>query len=806
MDIQRRLASGPAPASKPEKEKAAKPVQETVVAQPAPAVSDFTPLDLGHIGKKQARKKDAAVAAHVAPLAPPIAPVVHKVEDPFKEDRKRIRTIIKTFDSSINHLRHVVKAALNCMYGIQQFGTASLPLGFAGGASSSALILLVDLGKDPRYISSRAGSSMLCPFHARGVYFVIESYLFPSEQFLQQQLQQTKLKDKVGGAVDPELVFRCSRRRHNRFGGVLGEGGHFEHLVETYRDHFQSVGGDSGGADDKRVRAKVVACALRLKPDAIASLISKYEARQKKITDHLLSRGSSSRYFFVDRFKPDLVRLLDSNQSHDVLLTMDAPSHNSAARTKEEAASNTGILHSVLLLLRRHGIRASDRPHQLHGATRGFMHPPDSSSVVALCGELGIPFAVTIQPDAHNKFVLQYCGDVSAPDGTSTGAGSAQQQPRPVTVSLLDLPRMLTECIKALRAAESGKFSLSAVVSALAADASPVARSPGRAGSSGAGSSSSTSTAVDGSSGASAGTAAGASTGAAGAASGGGKNQKVRFGSFDIKNPSPAPSGTGADAADGSATSAGTMTPSARTEKIVHIVIMEAGGGGSGAPGSSQGGHGKDWQQYGNPKEKKQAMVKRKELEQAPAKVRAILVNQLLMLYPGGDTSLPVTITTTVRSLGTAYTPGQVLAVEAPFLMLRGLCTILMTRLQNAMTSSLAREEYDALAAGAYADSSTSTSASGAGPTSGNYRKVLKQVVVQLLTYAKQVAGSGNNVTASSGSAPVSKSSSAPVTSASSTPAAALSPMLQLYLYSVADNQMDLLCCDAKALLNAKLS
>ena len=116
----------------------------------------------------------------------------------------------------LSTLGAAVKVGLNCLYSMQQY-TSSSP---------SSLMVIVDLGKDPRYISTRAGSSMLCPFHSKGVYFVLESYLLPSEQFIQQHLQQTG-KDKAGVPVDPSLLLRCSRRRHNRFGGVLGEGGHF---------------------------------------------------------------------------------------------------------------------------------------------------------------------------------------------------------------------------------------------------------------------------------------------------------------------------------------------------------------------------------------------------------------------------------------------------------------------------------------------------------------------------------------------------------------------------------------------------
>jgi hypothetical protein len=289
VDLQRRLASGSTTgtAAKPltvegtiistattpraDKKGAVKNAAAAAVPAPVPApvpvASDFSQLNFDHIGKKQAKggKKAptagaaqpgstataarggrGASAANTAGGAVGIAQGVTSSsteEDAFKEERKRIRNIIKAFDGAITHLRALVKAGLNCLYGIQHSGSSA---GSTGGLStgvgtSSQLLLIVDLGKDPRYISSRAGSSMLCPFHARGVYFVIESYLFPSEQYIEQQLQGAREKGLTVGATDPALLLRCCRRRHNRFGGVLGEAGHFEHLVDAYREHFTQV-------------------------------------------------------------------------------------------------------------------------------------------------------------------------------------------------------------------------------------------------------------------------------------------------------------------------------------------------------------------------------------------------------------------------------------------------------------------------------------------------------------------------------------------------------------------------------------
>ena len=56
----------------------------------------------------------------------------------------------------LSTLEAAVKAGLNCLYSMQQY-TSSSP---------SSLMVIVDLGKDPRNISTRAGSSMLCSFQS----------------------------------------------------------------------------------------------------------------------------------------------------------------------------------------------------------------------------------------------------------------------------------------------------------------------------------------------------------------------------------------------------------------------------------------------------------------------------------------------------------------------------------------------------------------------------------------------------------------------------------------------------------------
>jgi hypothetical protein len=576
----------------------------------------------------------------------------------------------------------------------------------------------------------------------------------------------------------------------------------------------------AGGSDGATPRAPTVtACALRLKPDVITQLITKYEARQRKIADHLLNRGTSNKYHFAERFRGNLTEFLESAGGLDALLAVDA-----VVGSKDTAVgANTLALQSVLLLLRRRGIRVSDRPHQLQGASHGFQQHLEPSLAATLCAELNVPFVVILHPDVGNKITLQYCGDHAT---TTSAAHSAQQQQQPQSVPLPDLPHVLQECLRVVRSGE-GKFSLYLTVQAALTEAA-VVRSPNRA----------SSAAASASSGASA--AAGTGEGHAHSTAGAGKGQKVRFGSFDIKNPTTMAN------INTSESSVDSPTPAAlkhSVEKVVHVVTLD----GSGAAA----GHGKDWQQFNNPKDKKQAVIKRKEYEQAPQRIRTLLMQaySTMMLGTGhtGTVSELVVPNFTPLNRPTAapYVPGAVVLVDAPYALIRDLCTILMTKLHSPVACSSAREEYEGLPNTTLTDSLGYSNSAG---NSGAYRRTLKQLMFLLISYAKQVTsgvtstGAGATGGAQHSAAGGGKGSSSGATtpsagtphghahghSAHSTHSGASSvgaaeksgggasggqgvntgqgTLLQVHLYSVGDQLMDMLVCDAKALLGAKFA
>jgi hypothetical protein len=583
-------------------------------------------------------------------------------------------------------------------------------------------------------------------------------------------------------------------------------------VILTHAAFFQA-----GGSDGATPRAPTVtACALRLKPDVITQLITKYEARQRKIADHLLNRGTSNKYHFAERFRGNLTEFLESAGGLDALLAVDA-----VVGSKDTAVGvNTLALQSVLLLLRRHGIRVSDRPHQLQGASQGFQQHLEPSLAATLCAELGVPFVVILHPDAGNKITLQYCGDHAT---TTSAAHSTQQQQQPQSVPLADLPHVLQECLRAVRSGE-GKFSLYLTVQAALTEAA-VVRSPNRASTAG-------SSAASGAS-----AAAGTGEGHAHPTAGAGKGQKVRFGSFDIKNP------TTMAHINTSESSVDSPTPAAlkhSVEKVVHVVTLD----GSGAAA----GHGKDWQQFNNPKDKKQAVIKRKEYEQAPQRIRTLLMQaySTMMLASAGAVSEVVipNFTPLNRPTAAPYVPGAVVLVDAPYGLLRHLCTILMTKLHSPVACSSAREEYEGLPNTALVDSLGYSNSAG---NSGAYRRTLKQLMFLLISYAKQVTsgvtstGAGSASGAQHSAAGGKGSGSGATTPSAGTPhghahghsahgahggtgsvgaaeksgggvasgqGANTGPgtLLQVHLYSVGDQQMDMLVCDAKALLGAKFA
>jgi len=306
-------------------------------------------------------------------------------------DRKLIRSVVKSFDASVNHLRSVIRCADDCL---------DLRRGRKGAsvrtAVSSCLFVALDLGQDPRHMSTDRGSSC---FHGKGLYFVVEAYLFPSEQFL-QHLKAPSKEGNIGIAlVESDLLTRCRRRRSAGCGGILGEGGHFDHLINAHRAFYESTGIHSSQQQSRRL---VVASGLRLNLDRVVGLIAKYEMRQSKIRIMRQSKsnnvvGQLSKYSFVDRFRSDLAAVLESGRDEVDVLVCDID-----RSPRNSCCSPSPAVLSALTLLRSCGVRATCMLHQLT-----YSAATDCATAEEACSHMRIPLLCLVQSDVSVVLKVQ---------------------------------------------------------------------------------------------------------------------------------------------------------------------------------------------------------------------------------------------------------------------------------------------------------------------------------------------------------------------------------------------------------------
>lgn len=331
-------------------------------------------------------------------------------------DRKWIRSVVKSFDASVNHLRAVVQSADRCLHlprrrrprrAFKDGGSGSGDDDDVYSPSSPSLLLIaLDLGQDPRQPASIGGGSSC--FHGKGLYFVVEAYLFPSEQFLQKLKVMTKEEGSSSSAVsgsaaaESELLTRCRRRRSAGCGGIVAEGGHFDHLINAHRAFYASTGMHVSAHNEQQQqqqlsRRPVVACGLRLNLDRLVGLIAKYEMRQSKIRNMLRSKSNSvvsqlAKYSFVDRFRSDLSAVLESGRDAvdvDVLV-------QDADRPIGSCSPSPAVL-SVLAVLRSCGVRATCMLHQLSCNVAATDH---ATSAEEACSQLRIPLLCVVQSEA----------------------------------------------------------------------------------------------------------------------------------------------------------------------------------------------------------------------------------------------------------------------------------------------------------------------------------------------------------------------------------------------------------------------
>lgn len=370
VDIQRRLVQDPSRVD---------PYTDELRSGPplAGSKSTFNPISLNAVNSSRSEKRDCNNHSYLLSA----------------HDRKWIRSVVKSFDASVNHLRAIVQSADHCLHLPRR---AFKDIDVSTPLTSSLLLVALDLGQDPRHSSCTGGGSSC--FHSKGLYFVVEAYLFPSEQFLQQLKGMTREEGGGSSVGESDLLTRCRRRRSAGCGGIVAEGGHFDHLINAHRVVYASTGMHVSAQSEQQLlsRRPVVACGLRLNLDRVVSLIAKYEMRQSKINSMRRSKSNSvvsqlAKYSFIDRFRSDLSAVLESGQ--------DAVDVDVLVRDADRPGScppSPAVL-SVLALLRSCGVRATSMLHQLSCSIAATDH---ASSAEEACSQMGIPLLCVVQSEA----------------------------------------------------------------------------------------------------------------------------------------------------------------------------------------------------------------------------------------------------------------------------------------------------------------------------------------------------------------------------------------------------------------------
>lgn len=199
------------------------------------------------------------------------------------------------------------------------------------------------------------------------------------------------------------------KKRHKGSGGIVAEGGQFDHLINAYRKYLYNTAGNKSTTQNRNANTmSVAAVGVRFKLDNILSIILKFETRQAKLQKTLLSnksskaKGNTTADLSTQMNAITLRSLLHAGQVPDVLVV------SAALREKDpyapSAASRDSVYQSVdihegyspavtavtpvIQQLRSAGLRASSGVHQL----QGFV----PSTAYSLCCKLGIPYLIVV--------------------------------------------------------------------------------------------------------------------------------------------------------------------------------------------------------------------------------------------------------------------------------------------------------------------------------------------------------------------------------------------------------------------------
>lgn len=384
--------------------------------------------------------------------------------------------MISAFDSALGSLRctlsrlvESVKDGPNSEWDALQPEPSNLPIR-----------LIVDLGADPRrrplspfssqafscmdtLLGERGQSTRAKPFPALtrgGISFEVEAYydtLHPARTASSAAAAAGSGSGSASKAFSPsspplaaaryelqQFAPITNRRRHKGFLGILIDGGHFEHLMQS------CIAPNRGTADD------LVAVGMRVKVDALGTLLLKTEEKRLEATerskkasrrssvsaekDRVAEGAGTSRVpsttgegrlgAFLGKFSaspPDVILLQPrtalavnasgrgsvsqataADMDRDVRLHRDATVHN----ISPTRSSSHPLLAVTLAMLRVAGVRALDSHSFLSDHTNRLPSPSSHYSIdaeqcdfeqaIAQCSYASVPFLVVLPPSGEH--------------------------------------------------------------------------------------------------------------------------------------------------------------------------------------------------------------------------------------------------------------------------------------------------------------------------------------------------------------------------------------------------------------------
>ena len=318
-----------------------------------------------------------------------------------KHDRKRFRTTINNFNSAIFNLKRTLSIISNSLVGSEsniesEIDTStndlrsnkvigkntrsnSINVNSKVTNSNKALSdIVIDLGVDPRQKSR----SFLSPFNSIGIYFIVESYLPPLEN-----------NDEPDSSSRTDV--NLSKRRHKGMGGILAEGGHYEHLINAYKKYFFSVGYQSNK------QTSIVACGIRYKIESICSAIIKNEIRKKKLISTNLDRNGEKLFSLYNHSLDAIVVSIPCDR--DTTTSANSAFYNNITISSAYYPFSPLHLHQVVTSLHNSGIRATGNFHRLHG-----INLPTSAQSICKC--VGIPFLIIVTSDKDSSSDISLSG------------------------------------------------------------------------------------------------------------------------------------------------------------------------------------------------------------------------------------------------------------------------------------------------------------------------------------------------------------------------------------------------------------